>query len=306
MTSADVAAALADRTIIRTWPMRGTIHLIPAQDARWMLETTGKLALRGVEKRWQYLGLDRQTVARSADVLEQALAGGPLRRQEALCAIAAAGIDVSGPRGYHLLWYAAQTGRSCIGPNEGKEQTFVALSDCGPQRELEADEAYVELARRYFRSHGPATMSDFARWSGSPVTPIRAALATLADELIEIEVADQKCFVAADVLDTPTPTGVEGVLLLPGFDEFILGYRDRTLVLDAANADRIVPGSNGVFRPTVVQDGEVVGVWQRNLRTRDVDVTVELFGTIPPAVMAEIDARIGEYGAFLGLTAARK
>ena len=127
---ADIDAALASGEVIRTWPMRGTIHLIHPQNARWMLELTGSRALMGLQKRWDYLGLDRQTVDRAADVLRDALRGGNrLTRGQCLDVLSDAGIDTGPGRSYHLLWHTAQIGVTCIGPNEGKEQTFVLLED---------------------------------------------------------------------------------------------------------------------------------------------------------------------------------
>ncbi len=132
-TQAEVHAALERREALRTWPMRGTIHLVPARDARWQLELTGVRALAGAAKRREFLGLSEAEADRAADVLGETLAGGGrLTRAECVAALVAAGIDGAGQRGYHLLWYAAQRGVTCIAPNIGTEQTFALLDEWRP------------------------------------------------------------------------------------------------------------------------------------------------------------------------------
>src|SRR4051812_40203863 len=114
-TQDDVRAALERREALRTWPMRGTVHLVPPRDARWMLAVTGVRALSGVANRWAQLGLTETDADRAADVLGEALAdGGRLTRAECLATLRAAGLDTTGQRGYHMLWYASQRGVTCI------------------------------------------------------------------------------------------------------------------------------------------------------------------------------------------------
>ena len=118
---ADIDAALASGEVIRTWPMRGTIHLIHPQNARWMLELTGSRALMGLQKRWDYLGLDRQTVDRAADVLRDALRGGNrLTRGQCLDVLSDAGIDTGPGRSYHLLWHTRARNRPSFCSRTGR------------------------------------------------------------------------------------------------------------------------------------------------------------------------------------------
>lgn len=177
-TEVDIDGAIERGEVLRTWPMRGTIHFVPPADARWMLELTGVKALEGAAKRREYLGLDLITVDRAASVLESALAGGRrLTRAEAVALLTDSGIPTAGQHGYHLLWYVSQIGVTCIGPNMGKEQTFVLLDDWAPQqRRLDRDEALVELAFRYFRSHGPTSAKDFAGWTGLSMLDAKRAV----------------------------------------------------------------------------------------------------------------------------------
>ncbi len=263
---AEVLAALDRGEIVRSWPMRGTLHLTAARDLPWMLDLLGERAMAGAARRRASLGLTDADVARSNEAVVAALSGGRrLSRAELLAAIEAGGVAVTGQRGYHLLWYAAQCGHSCLGPTVDGEQQFVLLSEWVPEpRRLEREEALGELAARFFTGHGPAGVHDLARWSGLTVRDCRAGLATAREQLESMTVGGAEHFLdpaVPDRLDTCREEAA-GTFLLPGFDEFALGYGDRSAVLDPEFATRIVPGGNGMFLPTVVVDGRIVGTWR--------------------------------------------
>jgi len=178
LTQADVHRATVDREILRTWPMRGTVHFVPPRDVKWMLELTGVRALRGAEKRRAHRGLTEQIVDRAAQVLHDALSGGrSLTRSERVEVLVEAGVHTASQHGYHLLWYASQIGVTCIGPQQGEEQTFVLLDEWVPDPvQLDHDEALATLAVRYFRGRGPATRQDFAGWTGLTATDARRGI----------------------------------------------------------------------------------------------------------------------------------
>lgn len=144
------------------------------------------------------------------------------------------------------------------------------------QRELDGEQALAELARRFFLGHGPATIADLARWSGLTLSMARAGLAAVQDRLavVTLDGVDHLLDPAVPDLLAQARAQARGVFLLPGFDEFVLGYADRSAVLAPAVADRVAPGGNGVFRPSVVRDGRIVGTWRR----RPAGVEVEQFG----------------------------
>ncbi|WP_040337118.1 winged helix DNA-binding domain-containing protein [Candidatus Blastococcus massiliensis] len=262
----EVIAALDGGEVVRSWPMRGTLHLTAAEDLPWMLDLLGVRALAGVAKRRAALELTELDTARACEAAVSALSGGRrLSRAGLLAAIEGGGVAVTGQRGYHLLWFAAQTGHICLGPTADGEQQFVLLSEWVPRpRRLEREEALGELAARFLAGHGPATVHDLARWSGLPVRDARAGLATARPRLESLTVEGTEHFLdpAVPELLTICRTEARGTFLLPGFDEFVLGYGDRAAVLDPAFADHIVPGKNGVFRSTVVVDGRIVGTWR--------------------------------------------
>lgn len=264
--SADVEAALDAGEVVRSWPMRGTLHLVAAEDLPWMLELGGARPLNGARKRREQLGLTEADVQRARELAVGALTGGrQMRRQELLEVFATGGVDTGGQRGYHLLWYIAQIGIVCLGPMKDGEQLFVLVDEWVRRpRRLDREDALAELALRYFRGHGPATVADLVRWAGLTLRDVRAGLAQAGSRLERMTVDGVEYH-----LDPETPRRLagcrdeaHGVFLLPGFDEYVLGYGDRSAVLAAEFADRIVPGNNGMFRATVVSDGRIVGTWQ--------------------------------------------
>ncbi|MFU8876194.1 winged helix DNA-binding domain-containing protein [Micromonospora sp. SL4-19] len=300
-TQADVQAALERREALRTWPMRGTVHLVPSRDAHWMLAVTGIRTLAGAATRRAQLGLTEADADRAADVLGAALAGGRrLTRAQCLAALGAAGIDTAGQRGYHLLWYASQRGVTCIAPHVGIEQTFVLLDEWVPDpHRPDRDEALGLLALRFVRSHGPVTRHDLARWTGLTVTDAKRGIAVAADALTPVEVDGAEAVVAAALLDAPREP-VDDVHTLPGFDEYLLGFKDRTLMLDPAHAAAVVPGGNGVFQSTVVRGGRVVGTWKRTIGKTSVAVTVQQLTPFDAALRSRVESALTDYARYLG------
>jgi hypothetical protein len=254
-TVADVERAIAEGRILRTWPMRGTLHFVAPALAKAMVAASAPRMLASTRRRREQLGLDEGVLARAMALFARVLGGRQAMTRPALMErLREAGIAPDGQRGYHLLYHAAQTGLICVGPMAGKQQTFVLLDEWAPAREdLGREELLARLAGTYFRSHAPATEQDFAWWAGLTLADARRAAAGL-------EEPEDRAAPAARVH------------LLPGYDEFLLGYRDRSAVLDPAHADRVVPGGNGVFKAIVVVDGRVVGTWKKSPR-----VEVELF-----------------------------
>jgi hypothetical protein len=278
-TRQGVEAALDAGEVVKSWPMRSTLHLVVAEDLPWMLELAGPRVLAGAAARRAHLELDEPMLERARELAIGALAGGHrLRRTALLAAWDAGGLVTAGQRGYHMLWYLAQTGTLCFGPVSGGEQLVVLVAEWIPHpRQPQREEALGEWAGRYFRSHGPATIKDFMRWTNLVAADARAGLALARPQLATLDVEGTEHF-----MDPQTPELLKAcrddasrVFLLPGFDEFILGYQDRSATLPAEFANRIVPGGNGVFRPTIVSDGEVVGTWKHKGRgeKRTLDAT---------------------------------
>ncbi|BCU76832.1 winged helix DNA-binding domain-containing protein [Luteolibacter sp. LG18] len=301
-TEAFIEQAVRDREIVRTWPMRGTLHFVAPEDVRWMLALLSPRIVAGAATRHRQLELDDAVFRRSRTLLEKALQGGKeLTRDAAYGLLEDAGISCNGQRGYHILWKLSQDAVLCGGPREGKQPTFVLLDEWVPEsRTLEPDEALAEIARRYFTSHGPATLADFVWWTGLKVTDAKRGLGLVSPEL-EKTVADGETYWMSRSLAADAPRK-QGVHLLPGFDEFLLGYKDRSAMLAAEHAGRIVPGNNGMFLPMLVVDGEVKGTWKRTLRKKSVAVDFEAFGELPGRVATDARKAAERYAEFLGLT----
>ncbi len=339
-TIADVEAALERGEAVRTWPMRGTIHLVPARDVRWLVELAAARPLAQAARRRQQLGISDGTPDRAVDVLGSALAGGRrLTRAQCVETFARAGLPVDGPRAYHLLAYACQRAVTCLGPNAGREQTVVLLDEWLPdQRRPERDEALALLARRYVRSHGPVTRQDFARWTGLAAADVTRALAGAADDgesdgLATATYDGREVYLATgslDALDSEAaalgpedgpggdvaehPGPVDGARpetrgarfdALSGFDEYLLGYRDRSLMANPDQLRAIVPGGNGVFRWTITRGGRVVATWLRTTRASGsqprVDVTMHPLADLGDPERSAAEAALAPYGHFTGL-----
>ena len=306
LTLAELDAALERREALRTWPMRGTVHYVPPRDAHWMLELMGRRALAGAAKRREVLGLSEQVANRAVEILADVLRGGKrLTRAQCLAALADRGLPVSGQLGYHLLWYASQLGVTCFAPNIGTEQAFTLLDEWVPDpHRPDPEEALATIALRYFRGHGPAPVTDFAGWTGLPITQCRRGVAAAGDALVEVLVDGVPMVAERALVESYTPPRRRAtqVLALPGFDEFLLGYKDRSLMLDPAHKQAIIPGGNGVFQPTIVRDGRVVGTWRRTVRRGTVEITVTPLAALSTRDRTAVTAAFRPYGRFLGLT----
>jgi hypothetical protein len=258
---ADVLAALASGAVVRSAPIRGTLHFLAAEDLRWMLGLTAERTLASARTRFAELGLDADTFERAAQVAAVELAGGvALSREEFLAVLRAAGISTEGQRGYHLIFHLSHRALVCWGPPRGNQQALVLVDDWIPHTiELDRPAALREFAVRYFTGHGPATERDFAWWTKLTLADARAAIALARDALSEYTL-DGHTFWGTD---STAAAGAETVHLLPGFDEYLLGYQDRSLVLDEDHVQQVIPGKNGIFQPIVVAAGSVIGTWRK-------------------------------------------
>jgi Winged helix DNA-binding domain len=292
-TAADVERAIADRAIVRTWPMRGTLHFVAPEDVRWMLRHLAPRVVRRTAGRHRELDLDAASFARSGRLLERELAGGrALTRPEIYQLLARAGISPAGQRGIHILGRLAMEGLLCFGPQRGAQPTFVLLEEWVPAAPvLEREPALAELARRYFVSHGPATAADFAWWSGSPLGEARAAIELARPHLVE----------RAGALSGAARPGrgaAPAAQLLPAFDEYTVAYRDRSAFLDPAHATST---AGGIGSPVVLIGGRVAGTWGRRTAKTSIALTVELLGPAGSAARRALIAAAERYGRFAGM-----
>ena len=298
-TSVDVDAALASGEIIRSWPMRGTLHLVAGEDIGWMLGLTAARTVQSLATRHRQLGIDDAVVADAAEVATGLLDGNrAATRGELFAAFEKAGIATAEQRGVHLLGRLHQDRLLCLGPMRGNDQEVVLLSEWVPNpRTPERDEALGEFVGRYFTSHGPATIRDFIWWTKLPVRDAKAGLAVAGEHLEELVVDGTSYWMAPGLPDRVS----REVHLLPGFDEFLLGYQDRTASLAPEHAPLTVPGNNGMFLPTIVDGGKVVGLWRRKKIKAGLEITPQPFTAMPRRLADGFGRAAQAYGSYLGV-----
>ncbi|MBI5889154.1 MAG: AlkZ family DNA glycosylase [Nitrosomonadales bacterium] len=299
---ADINRALDERRIVRTWPMRGTLHIVAAQDVRWILALTSPKNLAGSQRRRDALELDDKTLARCREIFAKALGGGKQKsRVELYAALEDAGISTDGQRGYHILWNSALRGLICFAATTDKEQTFALLDEwVAPAKGKTRDEALAELALRYFTSRGPATLQDFIWWSGLGAAEARAGFEAIKSNLLQEKVDKLTYWMPPD---TAVPGERASIILLPGFDEYLLGYKDRSAVLDSAHAEKVCPGGNGMFASTIVIDGRVAGTWKRAVKKSSVEIIASPFDPISKTERRAFSEAAERYASFISLPA---
>ncbi len=295
-----IEQAITERTVVRTWPMRGTLHFVAPADIRWMLALLARRVLAGRPARYRQLELDQAVFDTSRDLLVSALEGGRQLTRDALYEILeAAGIATAGQRGLHILQWLALDGLLCFAGRQGKQQTFALLEEWVPAaRMLARDEALAALAERYFTSHGPATLQDFTWWSGLTVADAKAGI-ELAGQRLEREAIDGLSYWFGAAAPGPAASPSRpSVYLLPPFDEYTVAYKDRSAVLDPARGGLV--STNGIFYPSIVLDGQVAGTWKRELKKDSVVITLSPFDPLKKKERQAAALAAEQYGNFLG------
>ncbi|WP_194899341.1 winged helix DNA-binding domain-containing protein [Catenulispora pinisilvae] len=267
LRAADVDAAVAAAAVVRTWLMRGTIHMVAADDLRPFLAVLGPVNLRADRRRRDQLGLTEKLCERAMEALPKILgAGRALTRAEIVAELAGHGvvIDPKSQQPPHLLGFAAHSGLICRGPDAARDEpTYVLLDDWSahvpatPDRET----ALARLATRYFAAYGPATTADLVAWSGLPVADANAAVALIRDILEEVDHDGHRLLLPRGTEPMPPEHPYR---LLARFDPYLLGHRSRELILDPAFAKRVNAGG-GMIAQTMLADGRVVGTWKAGL-----------------------------------------
>src|SRR5262249_41454511 len=252
-----VEQAIAERTIVRTWPMRGTLHFVAAEDARWMLKLLTPRVIARSPSRHRELSLDERVFRGAREIFVKALSGGRQLTRTALYELLhARGINTKDGRGLHILGQLAHEGLICFGARDGKQPTFALLDEWLPQhKSRERDEALAELAERYFTSHGPATLQDFAWWSGLTTADARDGLEMAKRRLAPETINGQTYWLASS---TPAAKDAAPIAyLLPAYDEYTVAYKDRSAALNPDYAKHANYGP-GIFNPTIVLDGPLL------------------------------------------------
>ena len=300
-TDATIEQALAGKSIIRTWALRSTLHVVAADDIRWMLALVRSRLQIQCNSYYRKLELNEMVFAKSQAIMTQVLQGGrQLTRPELKAALEQQGILTHDLRLNFLLGNAAFDSLICFGNRRGKEFTFTLLDEWAPgTKTLERDEALAKLTLRYFTSHGPATLQDFVWWSGLTGAEAKAGL-ELAKSALFQDVINGKVYWMNNSM--PTLSNVSpAVHLLPSFDEYLVAYKDRTAPLGTLNFSQIVSAGNGIFSPVIVVDGRVVGTWKRTIKKDTVSIETSLFVPLSDEQQDFVGLASKLYKTFLGI-----
>lgn len=298
-SDAGISAAIDRGDIIRTHVLRPTWHLVAASDIRWMLDLSAPQIKAACAALNRQLGLDEAIFQRCNEVFRKVLAGGrQLTREELMAELAHSGIAADRHQATHIMVWAELDAVVCNGAHRGAKNTYALFDERVPAQKLPARaDALAELARRYFTSHGPATLADFQWWSGLRVADARAGLEAVQHQLIS-ETMDGQVFWMADA-PAPKGTPASGLHLLPAFDEFLVSYKDRSASLDTSKQAQAITG-NGIFKPVIVSGGRVRGVWRRELKKDTVAIETELFEALSDDEKNMFRAAATRFARFVG------
>jgi hypothetical protein len=296
-TDKNVEKALAAKQILRTWVMRGTLHLVHAADIHWLLAIMAPRVIAMSQRRYKELELDDATLQRASQVLAKALENGEAQDRKTLLSILEKeGISTAGQRAPYLLQRASLEGLIVQVAMVRNEPHFARLPAAAPGTELPHDQALTKLAQRYFISRGPASLRDFAWWSGLTMADVRIGLESIKGELVQERFGEVDYWRApGDSQQIASPS----VFLLPGFDEYLLSYQDRRAIMHIDMKE--LAGKNGMINPTIVIDGHISGTWKRTLKKDQVEIAVKAFEPLNTAEKDAISEAAAHFGVFLDL-----
>jgi hypothetical protein len=296
-TEQNVEKALMDRTIIRSWPVRGTLHFVPARDIRWMLKLLTPRVFKRAASRYRELELTDDVFKKSEKILSKVLMEGKQKtREELLTILRENNISPDGQRGIHILGHLSMEGLLCFGARSGKQFTFTLLDEWIPQaKALTPEHALAEITKRYFTSHGPATLYDFIWWTGLTMNDAKEGIEMVKPFLSHETIAGKTYLFGHS---QKPGNKIQKALLLPAYDEFTVAYKDRSAII-ASN--HFIQSGNGL-RPTIVLNGQIVGTWRRELKKHKVVIVPHLFHLLTQNEHKALTSAAEQYGKFLGRT----
>jgi hypothetical protein len=299
VTDDDIEQAFTDGAILRTHVMRPTWHFVSPADIRWLLALTAPRVHAASASYNRKLELDDAVFRCTNAVLANALQGGKqLTRDELASALQQAGIATEGEqRITNIMMRAELDGIICSGARRGKQFTYALLAERAPHpRSLDRDEALAELTTRYYTSHGPATVQDFVWWSGLTAADVTAGLAMVTSDLLHETIGGKTYWFSPST--PPAQALSQTAYLLPNFDEYTVGYTDRSAIFDALHTNKLDP-RGGLLTNTMVLDGQVVGTWKRNFKKNTVVIEANPFVPLSNTETRAFAVSANRYGAFL-------
>ena len=303
LTQADVIHAReVERAFVLSWTLRGTLHLVAAEDLRWQLALCGPGAIRATRRRYEQLGLTEHVREEGLLAIEAILnRDGALTRAELATALASRGIPVEGQAIHHLVRYAALRGLICLGPERSGDLTYVLLDEWLPTgaTDVTPADSLAHFARRYLQVYAPASAVDFARWSGLSAAQVKAAMAAIGAECITVAIPGGEALMLKAQLELLDSTNNEqGVRLLPRYDNYLLGYESRAFMVADEFAKQVHPGG-GMIRACVTIDGAARAAWKLEKRRKGARVTVSPFDSLNTEVISLLEAEAQSLGRFL-------
>ncbi len=295
-TDAMIEQVFADGKILRTHVMRLTWHFVAPEDIRWLLKLTAPHVNAASAYQYRRLELDSDVFKRSNAVIEKALQdGNQLARDELGLALKKAGIPAIDLRLTYIVMRAELDGLICSGARRGKQFTYALLDEhVSKTRILTREESLAELTARYFRSHGPATLRDFAWWSGLTMANAKAGLEMVKSQFTQETMDDQTYWLNDSNLSEKevSPT----VFLLSNYDEYIVGYADRSAIFDASHIEKLDSRSNSLFMRTIVVNGQIAGTWKRTIKAKTVEIELNPFKPLTEEEKQALSEAIEKYG----------
>jgi hypothetical protein len=300
LTEEQIESAFNQGEIFRTHLMRPTWHFVSADDIYWLLELTAKQIKSTTKSRHRDLGLTQSELEKSKEVLVKSLEGNrTLTREELSDQLNRAGINTYEQRLPHILMNAEIDGIICSGAIAGKKQTYALLAERVPlKKTFNKDEALTLLAKKYFTSHGPATLPDFVWWSGLPVADARKALEMNKPTLIS-ETIDADTYWFSDSVNLPS-SPPDSVYLLPAFDEYLISYKNRSAAITADHHAKAI-SNNGIFRPVIVVNGQISGLWKRTVKKDTILIELDHFRLHNKTEKELIEKAAESFGHFSGM-----
>ena len=298
LTAADVDRARAEeRSLLLTWAMRNTLHLLATDDALWVLPLFQPRLEAFTRRRLGHFGVDTATQDKALAVMRKALADGPLTRAELVERLGPLGLEITPERRMHFIGLAVASGLACLGPDGGRTPKLATAREwLGAELRRDRDAALRELARRYLGAFGPATDADFAGWAGLPLGDVRAGMQGIAREMRETRVDGTTAW-AMRRSPRRAPDGT--LRLLPSWDTYLLGYRRREFIA-GARWNRIAAGG-GIYVPAIVRDGVAIGTWGIRGPRDEPEITTEPFARLDAATGAAIGSEIADILRFEGI-----
>lgn len=298
-TEKQIEEAFNRGDILRTHLMRPTWHFVSPNDIHWLLELSAKQIKNAMKARNRQLELTEEDFKKSQEVMMKALEGNRyLTRDELSGFLNAAGISTNGQRLPHILMEAEIDRVICSGPMKGKKQTYALLEERVPNKiELTTDEALALLARKYFTSHGPATIADFTWWSGLPVSQARKAVALNDNHLFSETINNETYWFAGNQTINPLP---DSAFLLPAFDEYLVSYKNREAAISTDDHAKAV-SKNGIFWPILVVNGIISGMWKKTIKKDSLIVEIDHFRPHSAGEKKLVEKTASTYGKYYNL-----